>query len=634
MKMRKCSKNILEFFVIVSIICVLTSSCAESKADLQDIDTYGVSVSDIDNLSGATRKELSEGVKNSVLRARQMFEFRWTALSTIDAYYTESMDFVEGVEYQSVPYGQPVHKGSYVGFSSTMEEYAQAVNDAESKMYTEQGTYEYSETATKYSPFFSNDCSAYLSYIWDLPGRYTTSMFAEKTLKSTDAGYSDAMFQYVGTDINEMEVGYALNKGGSHIIFVYDVVYNEDSEIIQISTIEQTPPYIRLRVWGDGGNYGTLKDLQNMVDSSGYEIIRYTGIDKVTYKENSYIPLKANKCVNNISLPISDTSYDEAVTGEAFINSGKYNIEGWTYSDKKIEKVQYSIDGGLWKDAAIEDYAGVKRFSAEDNFDGKSSRKICVKGITSDGEYVIGDFTVSPMPEDYKYSVCFGNLCGEIYRPKQNVLIETSISFDKPSESKMSFDGWSMCSERVIGFEYKIDDGLWNYIETDFNGEVYKNFSDYEKCNAYNTFKGGLSLGNLAGKTSGKLYIRCVTETKDVYNIAEVSFTLGEETKTIFGQEVSPETYNLIIIGVFALGAIILFIVAFVIIRAILKKKKLAKQNNDTVKDNEIKNDIEKENDIDNEKVVESEDSADINGDDNSDAIDEDGENKQFDEKK
>lgn len=624
MKMKKYSKNILKSLMLVSMVFILLSGCADSKAASKDIDAYGVSFSDIDTLNGAVRRELSEGVKNSVLRARQMFEFRWTALSTIDAYYTESMDFVEGVEYQSVPYGQPVHTGSYVGFSSTMEEYAQAVNDAESKMYTEQGTYEYSETATKYSPFFSNDCSAYLSYIWDLPGRYTTSMFAEKTLRKTDTGYSDAMFQYVGTDINDIEVGYALNKGGSHIIFVYDVVYNEDSEIIQISTIEQTPPYIRLRVWGDGGNYGTLKDLQNMIDSSGYEIIRYTGIDKVTYKENPYVPLKVNKCVNNISLPISDTAYDKAASGEAFIDNGKYAIEGWTYNEKEIEKVQYSIDGGSWKDAAIEAYAGVTRFSAEESFDGKASLKICVKGVTSEGEYIIGDFTVSPMPKDYKYSVCFGDLCGEMYRPQQNILVETELSFDKPSESKISFSGWSMCSEKVISFEYKIDDGLWNYIETDFDGEIYKNFSDYTECNAYNTFKGGMSLGNLAEKTSGKLYIRCVTETNDVYDIAEISFSLGEETKAIFGQEVSSDTYDLIIIGIYALGAIIVLVVAFVIVRIILKKKKKAKLNGKAENDSEAEN----------ETAEESESSCNINGDDNSDVTDASAEKEQLDENK
>ena len=66
----------------------------------------------MDEVSGTKRAKLSPGVENIIKRARQLYEIKWTALSEIESYPKngQNLFFREGVEYQGIPYGQPVHK--------------------------------------------------------------------------------------------------------------------------------------------------------------------------------------------------------------------------------------------------------------------------------------------------------------------------------------------------------------------------------------------------------------------------------------------------------------------------------------------------------------------------------------------
>ena len=363
-------------FVIASA-CFLTSCSADNAVYSQ---TYGVSVSNLDELSGAKRAELSEGVQNIIKRARQLYEIKWTALSDFESYHStdglsspnsdvgQNLYFRKGVEYQGIPYGQPVHKGSYVGYGSTIEDFIAAVSDENSKIYTEYGENTWYYTSQngpiKYSPYFSTDCSGLVSYAWGLSGRNTTGTIAEATLKEGDAGYEDAKFQFVGKKIEDMKVGYALNKGYSHIILIYDIVYNKAGDIIQVTTFEQTPPYIRIRVWGAGGNAGSLRALQDKIDIDGSDIIRYTGMEAVKYEPNDAVSLNKEKYKNNVSNPISATVSEGVVKGEAIVTEDSYQIEGWSYNEKNIKKIEYSVDGGNWQEADTEEYGGVLRYKS------------------------------------------------------------------------------------------------------------------------------------------------------------------------------------------------------------------------------------------------------------------------------
>ena len=105
---------------------------------------------------------------------------------------------------------------------------------------------------------------------------------------------------------------------------------------------------MRLRIWGAGGNAGSLQDLQNKIDTAPYEIIRYKDMEKVTFEASAAVPLDSENYINRISEPVSASVSDEAVTGSAALAAGVIPIEGWTYHKNGVSTVEYCVDGEAW----------------------------------------------------------------------------------------------------------------------------------------------------------------------------------------------------------------------------------------------------------------------------------------------
>lgn len=63
---------------------------------------------------------------------------------------------------------QPVY-AKYVPWNATLKEFVAAVKNEDSKMYTSRSTYNRS------APYYSSDCSAFVSWAWGLSSRQTTS---------------------------------------------------------------------------------------------------------------------------------------------------------------------------------------------------------------------------------------------------------------------------------------------------------------------------------------------------------------------------------------------------------------------------------------------------------------------------
>ena len=603
-KNRKCG-IIIGCIALVVFCAIVVTVCFATGSGVDNSETYGVVVSGIDELSGAKRAELSEGVQNIIKRARQLYEIKWTALSDFESYHStdgvsspnsdvgQNLYFRKGVEYQGIPYGQPVHKGSYVGFGSTIEDFLAAVSNENSQIYTEYGenTWYYTDHGgpIKYSPYFSTDCSGLVSYAWGLSGRNTTGMIAEATLKAGDEGYEDAKFQFVGKKIEDMKVGYALNKGYSHIILIYDIVYDRFGDIIQVTTLEQTPPYIRVRVWGAGGNAGSLRALQDKIDIDGYDIIRYTGMEDVKYEQNDTIPLNKEKYKNNVSNPISATVSEGVVKGEAIVTEETYKIEGWAYNEKNIKSIEYSVDGGKWQKAETEEYADVLRYKSSD-IKMTGAHTVKVRGVTSDGNYEIAEFTVNEAPEGYKFTACFDDIAGCILDAAKNSVVTGSTDFSRPEKSRVNLSGWGVCTESVKSFEYKIDDGVWTTLETNFRADVYKSRKDYQdSCKAYNSFSGGFEMSHLDGGESYTIYVRGVSANNDVFEFGQVTVELGESVVNIFGLELDKGIFYLILN---IIVAVVIVAIGIVITLIVIKKKKKAKGNNENAADTDDKIEI------------------------------------------
>ena len=414
-------------------------------------------------------------------------------------------------------------------------------------------------------------------------------MIAEATLKAGDEGYEDAKFQFVGKKIEDMKVGYALNKGYSHIILIYDIVYDRFGDIIQVTTLEQTPPYIRVRVWGAGGNAGSLRALQDKIDIDGYDIIRYTGMEDVKYEQNDTIPLNKEKYKNNVSNPISATVSEGVVKGEAIVTEETYKIEGWAYNEKNIKSIEYSVDGGKWQKAETEEYADVLRYKSSD-IKMTGAHTVKVRGVTSDGNYEIAEFTVNEAPEGYKFTACFDDIAGCILDAAKNSVVTGSTDFSRPEKSRVNLSGWGVCTESVKSFEYKIDDGVWTTLETNFRADVYKSRKDYQdSCKAYNSFSGGFEMSHLDGGESYTIYVRGVSANNDVFEFGQVTVELGESVVNIFGLELDKGIFYLILN---IIVAVVIVAIGIVITLIVIKKKKKAKGNNENAADTDDKIEI------------------------------------------
>lgn len=99
-------------------------------------------------------------------------------------------------------------------------------------MYTSRSTYNRS------APYYSSDCSAFVSWAWGLSSRQTTSSIPYFATKVTPQ------------NLYGLQVGDALDKSGSHVVLVEDIGYDDDGDIVYIDIMEQTPPKTKeTRYW-------------------------------------------------------------------------------------------------------------------------------------------------------------------------------------------------------------------------------------------------------------------------------------------------------------------------------------------------------------------------------------------------
>ena len=225
---------------------------------------------------------LSTGIQNIVKRAEQQYQIQWTPLEDI-AGWREQYTFEAGTVYQGIPYGQPIY-GQFVPFESdnstpsveSLQEFLDAVRDPDSLMYTKVSTY------TGIAPYYSSDCSSFVSYAWGLYRHTTSSLPGECTKVSNQSIYS-------------VQVGDIFNKAGSHTVLVADIGYASDGTIEYIDILQQTPPKVKLTRYGVGGEE-TLATLHETYLGSGYTLYRFNGRNSVTYTHSCASPVEGDTC--------------------------------------------------------------------------------------------------------------------------------------------------------------------------------------------------------------------------------------------------------------------------------------------------------------------------------------------------
>lgn len=250
-------------------------SVCEAIAETGDATARMLSLEDADLAPLAHTMALTQGQQNIVKRARQQHEIKWTP--QIDRYqWGGNGVFQAGVTYRGIPYGQPVQTG-YVPWNISFSGFVRAVNDPTSVFYNGYSTY------NKIAPYYSSDCSGFVSYAWGTASRMTTY-----TLPSVAQLVSDQ-------SIYSLQVGDILNHSTSHVVLVTAVGYDASGVLSTVDIMEQTPMITRQTRYGNGGTK-PLSVLQSVYLNNGYVIYRNPRRDSVTYTHDCAVPLDGDTC--------------------------------------------------------------------------------------------------------------------------------------------------------------------------------------------------------------------------------------------------------------------------------------------------------------------------------------------------
>lgn len=214
--------------------------------------------------------DLSEGQLNIMKRARQLLDVEWTPVE--DRYqWGYAGVFRAGETYKGVPYGQAVH-AAYIGYNGSISDFVGAVEDGTSVFYSEYSQY------SRIAPYYSIDCSGFVSYAWGLASRKTT-----QTLPSAAELIED------GT-IDDLEPGDCLDNLTSHAVLVGGILRDDDGEVVTVEILEQTPVIARRTVFGEGGTR-SLDYFNAYYFGGGYKLYRYPERDWVEYTHDCAVPL-------------------------------------------------------------------------------------------------------------------------------------------------------------------------------------------------------------------------------------------------------------------------------------------------------------------------------------------------------
>lgn len=258
--------------------------------------------------------QYSEGIYNTVRRARQMCEVEWLPLTDIVC-WEEEFVFPSKTACYGIPYGQPVY-AKYVPWNATLEEFASATARTASAFYTDRSTY--NQTA----PFYSSDCSAFVSWAWGLSSRTTTS-YIEQYCSRVPV-----------QSLNGMRVGDALNRTGpdAHIVLITGIKQDNSGNVTFVEISESTPPITRVTRYGEGQAL-SIDYFYEKYLGDGYSLIRYNQIDNVPYKHSCASPIDGETC-----------SRCTENTNRYLLSADGSTVSGTVYSAKKVTGITYRVD--------------------------------------------------------------------------------------------------------------------------------------------------------------------------------------------------------------------------------------------------------------------------------------------------
>jgi len=274
-------------------------------------------------------RTLTIGQENIVLRARQVYEIEWTPLRDVITWARRGV-FRAGETVQGLPYGMPP-ESNYVPYRTSFSEFLENVNDRNS------GFYRSIAKRHQDAPFYSLDCSAFVSYAWGLEERLMT-------------GALPSVATNMGIDMQTIQVGDALNNPGLHVVLVTEIRYDEDNEISTIGIMELNPPKATYTLYGEDGDF-PLSDVRRRYLNNGFSILRYNERENVVYLHDCVVPIDGdycNKC--NETGFLSRLQFLDSQQGVHYLDIVKFIEQTGALSkdSRKMETYDFEITRGMF----------------------------------------------------------------------------------------------------------------------------------------------------------------------------------------------------------------------------------------------------------------------------------------------
>ena len=242
----------------------------------------------------------SKGIKNALLRAKQLAELRWTPIRPFPATLKSPKCFIPpwndrenvnlyftswrpqtGANYSAARYDE-----KYIGINVSIETFMTALANPDSVLYTRSlhGKHRLS------SAFYGTVCSQFVSYVLDMPFHIDCQQWphlAGVTKVDTDA-------------LENLKLCDILNKN-SHTAIITGINRDEHGNVVEIIVTESTSPKITTQDFSP-------TEFREYWLNRNYEVLRYHKTDKISYTPSPWVhiegdPEEANPMPNPILMP-------------------------------------------------------------------------------------------------------------------------------------------------------------------------------------------------------------------------------------------------------------------------------------------------------------------------------------------
>ena len=229
-------------------------------------------------------KPQSQGVENALKRAKQMVRFRWTPVRRFpqimrirtpgeepSQHHTNFI--LKDLPQYGLPYSSVRIHEKYIGFNVSFETFVTALHDPRSILYTAPQHF----LGKGMAPFYGTVCSAFVSYVCDLPYRVQCQTWTK--LPGITPIPSD--------DLDKLQLCDILlsDRGLDHVMIVTGIGRDAAGHVQRVEVSEETNPQCRCLDYTPDELRRCYLDNQRW----HFSVYRYAGIHDVTYTPSPFV---------------------------------------------------------------------------------------------------------------------------------------------------------------------------------------------------------------------------------------------------------------------------------------------------------------------------------------------------------